>query len=165
MEKTKGSKTRPKKTMNNLRKKEQGFVLDGIAVSTNSASYQHCNPKQYSGIPPYIAMKDPHCKQHFKKATMFPPNAKNYQTRFGTSASGWSSDYFQNHGPCQRQLKSRNEAGTGYSSEQNDGHVAFMAKNIRKVVSANGRYGYRRNTPSLRNETSKFGEVTPFPLH
>ncbi|XP_073182161.1 sperm microtubule associated protein 1 isoform X2 [Lepidochelys kempii] len=56
------------------------------------------------------------------------------------------------------------EHGAGHSSEQVGGHDSFLA-DVKPMKGYNGRFGYRRNTPDLRVNSSCFGEVTVFPLH
>lgn len=51
----------------------------------------------------------------------------------------------------------------GYSLQQVMGHDYYNA-NVKKTRGFNGQFGYRRNTPALRQHTSVFGEVTRFPL-
>ncbi|KAH0501104.1 60S ribosomal protein L23 [Microtus ochrogaster] len=52
----------------------------------------------------------------------------------------------------------------GHSLQQVSGHDYYNA-NLKPITTGlNGRFGYRRNTPALRQRTSVFGEVTPFPV-
>lgn len=53
---------------------------------------------------------------------------------------------------------------TGHSRELVDGHSQFM-KGIKPVTGYNGKYGFRRNTPWLRNEPSPFGTATRSETH
>lgn len=61
-------------------------------------------------------------------------------------------------------LKTRNEFGAGHSREQVDGHAQFM-QGIKPVIAYNGKYGYRRNTPWLRQMPSPFGTAGISPTH
>ncbi|KAG9474062.1 sperm microtubule associated protein 1 [Eleutherodactylus coqui] len=87
-----------------------------------------------------------------------------YQGHGGTSANGWIVDYNNIFGREQRYLYERNLSGAGYSLTLNTGHSSFLS-NVHPPVGYNGRFGYRRNTPSLRNKSSCFGEISPFPFH
>ncbi|KAM7334200.1 hypothetical protein ACRRTK_007520 [Alexandromys fortis] len=50
------------------------------------------------------------------------------------------------------------------TDQQVSGHDYYNA-NLKPITTGlNGRFGYRRNTPALRQRTSAFGEVTPFPV-
>nr|XP_025041986.1 uncharacterized protein C17orf98 homolog [Pelodiscus sinensis] len=97
-------------------------------------------------------------------ALRFSSFSDSCQHRGGTSRDGWVVDYFHIYGPQQRYLNRRNWAGAGHSSEQVGGHYNFLA-DVKPMKSYNGRFGYRRNTPDLRINSSCFGEVTVFPLH
>ena len=51
---------------------------------------------------------------------------------------------------------------SGHSREQTDGHAQFM-QGIKPVIGYNGKYGYRRNNPWLRNQPSPFGTGSTSP--
>ena len=51
----------------------------------------------------------------------------------------------------------------GHSLQQVTGHGYYNA-DLKMSRGFNGRFGYRRNTPALRQRSSVFGEVTRFPL-
>jgi hypothetical protein len=55
-------------------------------------------------------------------------------------------------------------APQGHSVQQVTGHDQYNADLKLITVGLNGRFGYRRNTPALRQRPSVFGEVTQFPL-
>ncbi|KFO34907.1 hypothetical protein H920_03609, partial [Fukomys damarensis] len=86
------------------------------------------------------------------------------QDRGGTGRDGWIVDYFHIFGQGQRYLNRRNWAGAGHSLQQVTGHDYYNA-HPKLAPGINGRFGYRRNTPALRQRPSVFGEVTPFPLY
>ncbi|ELW54870.1 hypothetical protein TREES_T100004458 [Tupaia chinensis] len=48
-------------------------------------------------------------------------------------------------------------------TDQVTGHDYYNA-DLKLIKGFNGRFGYRRNTPALRQRPSVFGEVTQFPL-
>jgi hypothetical protein len=54
--------------------------------------------------------------------------------------------------------------GAGHSQETIDGHAQFM-KGLKPFVGYNGRFGFRRNNPWLRRESSTFGLVSNTPIH
>ncbi|XP_057572758.1 uncharacterized protein C17orf98 homolog isoform X2 [Hippopotamus amphibius kiboko] len=81
----------------------------------------------------------------------------------GTGRDGWMVDYFHIFGQGQRYLNRRNWAGAGHSLQEVTGHDHYNA-NLKATQGFNGRFGYRRNTPALRQHPSVFGEVTQFPL-
>ncbi|XP_008687212.1 uncharacterized protein C17orf98 homolog isoform X1 [Ursus maritimus] len=102
------------------------------------------------------------------------------QDHGGTGRDGWIVDYFHIFGEGQRYLNRRNWAGagkchlafqprrgppwkSGHSLQQVTGHDHYNAE-LKTIKGFNGRFGYRRNTPSLRQRPSVFGEVTQFPL-
>ncbi|XP_006010904.1 sperm microtubule associated protein 1 [Latimeria chalumnae] len=147
-----------------LREKERSFILDCIAVDSIASGYARLNPKLWGAIPPYNAQHDKHTRLYFKPVSVKALLRKTGQDHLGTSAGGHVVDYFHICGPDQRFLNRRNWAGAGYSEEEAGSHAAFLS-NIKPMVGYSGRYGYRRNTPFLRQKTSCFGEVTCFPLH
>lgn len=53
---------------------------------------------------------------------------------------------------------------TGYSNELCDGHAQFM-QGIKPAIGYNGPYGFRRNTPWLRQSPSPFGTASRSPAH
>ncbi|KAB1266136.1 uncharacterized protein Cadr_000019191 [Camelus dromedarius] len=112
------------------------------------------------------------------------------QDHGGTGRDGWIVDYFHIFGQGQRYLNRRNWAGAGklpphfpaslgshlrrvtqaslsvpqgHSLQQVTGHDHYNA-DLKAIQGFNGRFGYRRNTPALRQRPSVFGEVTQFPL-
>nr|XP_019596141.1 PREDICTED: uncharacterized protein C17orf98 homolog [Rhinolophus sinicus] len=142
---------------------EKSFILDGVAVSTIARTYEHLRPKLWSAIPPYNAQQDCHASRYFKSHVVPPILRKTDQDHGGTGRDGWIVDYFHIFGQGQRYLNRRNWAGAGYSLQQVMGHDYYNA-NVKKTRGFNGQFGYRRNTPALRQHTSVFGEVTQFPL-
>ncbi|CAH6776015.1 uncharacterized protein C17orf98 homolog [Phodopus roborovskii] len=143
---------------------EKGFVLDGVAVSTMARAYSLSRPKLWSAIPPYNPQQDYHTHRYFQSRVVPPILRKTDQDHGGTGRDGWIVDYFHIFGQGQRYLNRRNWAGAGHSIQQVSGHDHYNA-NLKTInVGLNGRFGYRRNTPALRQRTSVFGEVTPFPI-
>ncbi|KAK2503569.1 hypothetical protein MC885_009038 [Smutsia gigantea] len=66
---------------------------------------------------------------------------------------------------CVPQFKERYWARDrpGHSLQQVTGHDHYNA-DLKMIKGFNGQFGYRRNTPALRQRPSVFGEVTQFPL-
>ncbi|KAF5915886.1 hypothetical protein HPG69_002959 [Diceros bicornis minor] len=60
-------------------------------------------------------------------------------------------------------LRKTHQDHGGHSLQQVTGHDHYNA-DLKTIKGFNGRFGYRRNTPALRQHPSVFGEVTPFPL-
>ncbi|XP_072928010.1 sperm microtubule associated protein 1-like [Hemitrygon akajei] len=145
-------------------KRERGFILDCVAVSSSSLMYGKINPKMCDTIPPYNAQNDPYCKNALETKFMRKLLKRTDQDRGGTSNNGWLVDYFYKNGPAQKYLTSRNVYGAGHSCDQVIGHRGYLS-DIKPIVGYNGRFGYRRNTPSLREKPSVFGEVFKLPLH
>ncbi|XP_078385269.1 sperm microtubule associated protein 1-like [Cetorhinus maximus] len=145
-------------------KRERGFILDGVAVDSNAKGYGKVNPKLCDVIPPYNAQADPQTKLNFHSREMKKLLKRTNQDHGGTSSSGWLVDYFYKYGPAQRYLTKRNVYGAGHSRDQIVGHRGFLA-NLKPMDGYNGRFGFRRNTPSLRQKPSIFGETSCLPLH
>nr|XP_015862867.1 uncharacterized protein C17orf98 homolog isoform X2 [Peromyscus maniculatus bairdii] len=113
---------------------EKSFVLDGVAVSTMARAYGLTRPKLWSAIPPYNPQLDYHTRRYFRSHVVPPVLRKTDQ----------------DHG--------------GHSLQQVSGHDYYNANPKKITTGLNGRFGYRRNTPALRQRPSVFGEVTPFPI-
>ncbi|XP_038181284.1 uncharacterized protein C17orf98 homolog [Arvicola amphibius] len=143
---------------------EKGFVLDGVAVSTVAQAYSISRPKVWSAIPPYNPQQDYHTRRYFRSHVVPPILRKTDQDRGGTGRDGWIVDYFHIFGQGQRYLNRRNWGGAGHSIQQVSGHDSYNANLKPITMGLNGQFGYRRNTPALRQRTSVFGEVTPFPV-
>ncbi|XP_048222735.1 uncharacterized protein C17orf98 homolog [Perognathus longimembris pacificus] len=143
---------------------EKGFILDGVAVSTVARGYSLTRPKLWSAIPPYNAQQDYHARRYFQSHVVPPLLRKTEQDHGGTGRDGWIVDYFHIFGQGQRYLNRRNWAGAGHSLQQVAGHDHYNTELKLITTGLNGRFGYRRNTPALRQRTSVFGEVTQFPL-
>eukprot|EP00069_Balaena_mysticetus_P020114 bmy_12721T0 len=60
-------------------------------------------------------------------------------------------------------LRKTDQDHGGHSLQQVTGHDHYNA-NLKVTQGFNGQFGYRRNTPALRQRPSVFGEVTQFPL-
>uniref|UniRef100_A0A8C6HDN1 Sperm microtubule associated protein 1 n=1 Tax=Mus spicilegus TaxID=10103 RepID=A0A8C6HDN1_MUSSI len=149
---------------NSPRRLEKSFVLDGVAVSTMAQAYSIMRPKLWSAIPPYNPQLDHHSRRYFRSRVVPPILRKTDQDHGGTGRDGWIVDYFHIFGQGQRYLNRRNWAGAGHSLQQVSGHDYYNSNPKAITTGLNGRFGYRRNTPALRQHTSVFGEVTPFPI-
>ncbi|KAM7448530.1 hypothetical protein ABFA07_003446 [Porites harrisoni] len=134
---------------------EKGFVLDSIAVSTLSDDSGRANPKMATAIPPYNAQKDKHSKGYFEKPVVKKLLRKTEQEPPGDSIAGKQMDKFYDKGMMGTYIKLRNSAGAGHSTSQVGGHGLFM-ENIPPLNGFNGSFGFRRNTPWLRNQPSVF---------
>lgn len=145
-------------------KKERGFITDGVAASSISNDFSKANPKLGPVIPPYNSQKDNHVENYFKFQGVDKTLEKTGQAHPGTSISGHVMDYFEAKGPGYQYINLRNDAGAGYSSELCDGHSQFM-QGIKPVIGYNGNYGFRRNTPWLRQSPSPFGTASRSPAH
>ncbi|ERE67618.1 hypothetical protein H671_7g18545 [Cricetulus griseus] len=166
---------------------EKSFILDGVAVSTMARAYSISRPKVWSAIPPYNPQQDCHARRYFRSYVVPPILRKTDQDHGGTGRDGWIVDYFHIFGQGQRYLNRRNWAGAGkchltdhphmippwktgsgllrrHSIQQVGGHDYYNSNPKAITTGLNGRFGYRRNTPALRQRTSVFGEVTPFPI-
>ena len=53
---------------------------------------------------------------------------------------------------------------SGHSRELVDGHAQFM-QGIKPAIGYNGDFGFRRNTPWLRQSPSPFGTASRSPAH
>ncbi|XP_078079086.1 sperm microtubule associated protein 1-like [Mustelus asterias] len=177
-----------------LFRKERGFILDGVAVDSNARGYGKINPKLCDAIPPYNAQTDPYTRFNFHSREMRKLLKRTDQMlnillyvklnhvhqeahilcyfcwpevgmdQGGTSNSGWLVDYFYKYGPAQRYLAKRNVSGAGHSRDHIVGHRGFLSE-LKPMNGYNGRFGFRRNTPSLRQNPSIFGPITCLPLH
>lgn len=145
----------PPLTSEEKTKQEKGFVLDAIAVSTLSDDSGRANPKMATAIPPYNGQKDKHAKGYFEKPVVQKLLNKTEQKAPGDSISGKQMDKFYSTGMMGTYIKLRNSAGAGHSKSQVGGHGLFM-ENIPPLNGYHGSFGFRRNTPSLRNNPSVF---------
>ncbi|CAJ0919138.1 unnamed protein product [Ranitomeya imitator] len=73
----------------------------------------------------------------------------------GTSAEGWIVDYNSIWGKEKIYLNKRNWSGAGHCGSLICGHSSFLSS-VRPPIGYNGRFGYRRNTPTLRSKSSCF---------
>lgn len=147
-----------------LLKEEKGFVLDCNAVSSISLDYSKANPKLGPVIPPYNSQKDGHVENYFNFHGVDRTLQKTGQENLGTSIDGRVMDYFEEKGAGYQYVSLRNEAGAGHSRELVDGHAQFM-QGIKPAMGYNGEYGFRRNTPWLRQSPSPFGTASRSPAH
>ncbi|KAM8967401.1 sperm microtubule associated protein 1-like [Pelodytes ibericus] len=153
------SRFAPSPSLEELQAKEKGFVLDCVAVERISKDYSCSLPKLGSVIPPYNSQKDPHVSAYFHTRPVPPLLKKTGQSRGGTSTYGELADRFQFKGAGALYLSTRNRSGAGHSADYTRGHGLFLTS-VRPVFGYNGKFGYRRNTPSLRSMPSTFGVVT-----
>ncbi|CAL1537080.1 unnamed protein product [Lymnaea stagnalis] len=135
--------------------KEKSFVLDCNATSSICQDYCRVNPKLGRVIPPYNALRDKHVDNYFKCYGVNRTLRKNNQSSTSSSIEGPAVDRFYEQGPGYSYLSFRNQFGAGHSQETIDGHAQFMS-GIRCVTGYNGRFGFRRNTPNLRNRPTPF---------
>ncbi|XP_050406167.1 uncharacterized protein C17orf98 [Patella vulgata] len=142
--------------------KEKSFVLDCNAVSSISNDYSKANPKLGPVITPYNSKKDMHVKNYFEFHGVDKTLKKTGQFKNGESIDGKVMDFFHNQGAGYRYLSRRNMNGAGRSREFVDGHSQFM-QDVKPVIGYNGQFGYRRNTPWLRESPSPFGTSSRSP--
>ncbi|ESO85635.1 hypothetical protein LOTGIDRAFT_210846 [Lottia gigantea] len=147
-----------------LFEKEKSFILDCNAVSSISNDYSKINPKLGPVITPYNSQKDNHVKNYFNFSGVDRTLKKTGQYKTGESINGHVLDYFHEKGAGYRYLSRRNCNGAGRSRESIDGHSQFM-QDVKPVVGYNGHFGYRRNTPWLRQSPSPFGTSSSSPTH
>ncbi|UJR30275.1 hypothetical protein I4U23_017813 [Adineta vaga] len=131
--------------------REQSFILDCKAVSNISNDYSRANPKLGSVIPPYNAQTDPQTDTYFRFFGLKRTLDKTGQLKNHESIAGQVHDRFYSHGHGFRYLALRNGFGSGHSIDEVRGHDLFLS-DPNPVVNYNGRFGYRRNTPSLRRQ-------------
>uniref|UniRef100_A0A2C9L690 Uncharacterized protein n=1 Tax=Biomphalaria glabrata TaxID=6526 RepID=A0A2C9L690_BIOGL len=81
-----------------------------------------------------------------------------------TSIDGPVVDKFHREGAGAVYLKLRNEFGAGHSQETINGHAQFM-QGVKEVQGYNGKYGFRRNTPFLRQQPTPFEPAIILPTH
>ncbi|XP_044155443.1 uncharacterized protein C17orf98 homolog [Bufo gargarizans] len=141
---------------------ERGFILDGNAVSSLTRSNRL--PHLWGAIPPYNPQRDPHTQSYFRNPSVQALLKKTRQGHGGISANGLIADFDNIWGTEPRYLDQRNWSGAGHCRTLFTGHSSFLS-NFHPLIGYNGRFGYRRNTPSLRNKSSCFGEVSPFSCH
>lgn len=135
--------------------KEKSFVLDCNATSSICQDYSRVNPKLGRVIPPYNALRDKHVDNYLHFYGVKRTLKKTIQNTPGASIEGPAVDKFYHQGPGYTYLSFRNQFGAGHSQETIDGHAQFMS-GIRCVTGYNGRFGFRRNTPNLRNKPTPF---------
>ncbi|XP_046575313.1 uncharacterized protein C17orf98-like [Haliotis rubra] len=142
--------------------KEHTFVLDCNAVSSISSDYSKANPKLGPVVPPYNSQKDGHVAPYFKFHGVERTLRRTGQETPGTSIDGQVMDYFHEKGAGYQYLSMRNQSGAGHSPDVVNGHAQFM-QGVKPVVGYNGKYGFRRNTPWLRQYPSPFGTASRSP--
>ncbi|XP_065053728.1 sperm microtubule associated protein 1-like [Rhopilema esculentum] len=145
----------PEPTPEEKKRAEKGFVLDGIAVATFSHDCGHASPKLATAIPPYNAQKDLHAQSYFKGREVDRTLKKTGQYPVGSSINGKQVDFFHEHGRMGKYLKLRNDVGAGHSTNVVGGHDLFMT-NVSPTNGYHGPFGFRRNTPWLRESPSSF---------
>ncbi|CAF1045791.1 unnamed protein product [Adineta ricciae] len=131
--------------------RERSFVLDCKAVSHISSDYSTANPKLGSVIPPYNGQLDHHTDNYFRFFGLKNTLRKTGQLKDHESIPGRVHDRFFANGHGFRYLSLRNSFGSGHSIDEIRGHDLFLS-DPNPIVNYNGRFGYRRNTPSLRQQ-------------
>jgi len=146
-------------------KMEKDFVLDCQAASSISTDYSKANPKLGPVTAPYNGQRDKHTKAYYKFISV-PQSLAFYEQNkgMGDSIEGPVMDRFHQSGAGYQYLSLRNQHGAGHSRGDVDGHSQFM-QGIKPIVGPNGDFGFRRNTPWLRNEPSPFGTASRSPTH
>ncbi|XP_059173962.1 uncharacterized protein C17orf98-like [Physella acuta] len=143
--------------------KEKSFVLDCKATSSISQDYSRVNPKLGPVIPPYNSQRDKHVGNYFRFYGINKVLNKTGQIgKNASSIEGPVVDRFHERGAGYSYLSLRNEFGAGHSQETVDGHAQFM-QDIRCVSGYNGKYGFRRNTPWLRQKPTPFEPAIIYP--
>ncbi|XP_041120897.1 uncharacterized protein C17orf98-like [Polyodon spathula] len=142
---------------------EKHFILDCVAVSSMASVYETVHPKLWAVIPPYNGQKDNHTRQYYSSPSVKLLLEKTGQGGGGTSIHGEMVDFFYKLGPGQQALDRRNMAGAGHSDEQVTGHTGLTLVQ-QNNFGYNGKLGYRRNTPFLRQRAPCFGAVTKLPM-
>ncbi|XP_033100609.1 uncharacterized protein LOC117104062 [Anneissia japonica] len=90
------------------------------------------------------------------------------ENKGGCSIDGPVIDRFMESGAGYKYLHARNDAPSaakaGHSKDQVNGHAQFM-EDAKPNFGYNGQFGYRRNTPWLRQVPSPFGTSSRSPTH
>lgn len=158
----------PSPTPDQLADLEKNFLLDCIAVDTICKDYSHSQPKMGPAIPPYNSQNDKHVKAYFRREAVDVTLRETGQDKGGCSIDGPVIDRFIESGAGYRYLHARNAAPraakAGHSADQVDGHGQFMS-DARPNFGYHGHFGYRRNTPWLRQMPSPFGVDPRSPTH
>lgn len=149
-----------------LMRMEKGFTLDCNATSSISTDYSKANPKLGPVIPPYNSQRDRHTYNYYNFIGVDRTLKKTGQHMDlqGCSIEGPVMDRFHTAGAGYNYLSMRNQFGAGHSRSSVDGHSQFM-EGIKPVMGYNGRFGYRRNTPWLRQMPSPFGTASTSPTN
>ncbi|XP_071826241.1 uncharacterized protein [Apostichopus japonicus] len=164
----------PEKTREELAERRGSFINNSVFI-TNQVT------KRKPLIEPYDALYDKHSEKYFRKSavkklltqTVTFPRPRGIhpmvcKDKGGTSIDGPVIDRFIESGSGYRYLHARNEAPraakAGHSQDQVDGHGQFMS-DAKPNFGYHGQFGYRRNTPWLRNMPSPFGVDPRSPLH
>ncbi|XP_071788606.1 sperm microtubule associated protein 1-like [Asterias amurensis] len=158
----------PQPTPEEIAQKEKSFLLDCIAVDTISKDFSHCQPKLGPAIPAYNSQKDKHVKLYFSREQVDETLRKTQQDKGGCSIDGPVIDRFIESGAGYRYLHARNaapgSARAGHSVDQISGHGQFLS-DAKPNFGYNGEFGYRRNSPWLRQMPSPFGVDPRSPTH
>ncbi|XP_072019994.1 sperm microtubule associated protein 1-like [Amphiura filiformis] len=158
----------PSPTQEELDNLEKSFLLDCIAVDSISKDYSGAQPKLGPAIPPYNSQNDKHVKEYFTREQVDETLRKTGQDKGGYSIDGTVIDRFIESGAGYRYLHARNgapgAAKAGHSQDQINGHSQFMS-DAKPNFGYHGDFGYRRNTPWLRQMPSQFGTDGRSPLH
>ena len=148
-----------------LFKQEKSFVIDSVAVSQMQDDYFHTNPKMAAVIKPYNSQRDKGCGGYFRQTIVDRVLHKTGQDKGGNAIGGIPPERFHEHGYLNTYFKLRNSNGIGHSLENIGGHRASSSGAV-PLHGWNGEFGFRRNTPTLRQTPSPFGVQTyRLPLH
>lgn len=137
---------------------ERRFTLDCVAVaSLSDVSRNRTNPGIQVTLPLYNPQKDEGCVSYFKYKGIKKVLKRTQQDNTGTSQYGKVLDSYITTCDAIKYLKKRNTNGSGYGADEVSGHYSSPVYR-RKVpmMSYNGAFGYRRNTPTLRHFPSSF---------
>ena len=146
----------PERSDAELRKLEKSFILDCVFVGTLSDDSGRANPKMATAIPPYNAQKDKFARGYFECPTVQKVLKKTGQdVNQGDSLCGRQMDRFYVTGSMGTNIHLRNQNGAGNCQEVIRGHSMFM-ENPKPIIGYHGLYGFRRNTPWLRQKPSVF---------
>lgn len=146
----------PERSEQELRQLEKAFVLDCVCVSTLSDDSGRANPKMATAIPPYNGQKDKLAGNYFKCPTVKKVLRKTEQDiNQGESLCGKQTDRFYYSGSMGTYIRLRNQNGAGNADDNVRGHGMFM-ESPKPIIGNHGLYGFRRNTPWLRQKPSVF---------
>ena len=137
--------------------REQAFSLDCVAVGNFTQDSQNYNPKHAIGIPPYNPRSDKHSANYFKTSAVKATLKKTGQwSDGGDSINGKNVDNLCKDSALEAYVTERNQHGPGHSELVAGGHQSYLS-DAKPIIGYHGNGGYRRNTPSLRNQPDILG--------